>query len=1724
MKNDKVIDTNRVSRVFGNAKAVEMLNAAITTEVNLKLGVGNEIGVFYIDMNKADPILSSGQRTKAGSLIQGGFNHSISEKGSPVNAKFSSQPQTQQFKRWFGKSKIVNEDGTPKVVYHATKADFTQFDPNLQGKNFMGWSELGKGFYFSTSEKGAREYVRGDDTKIIQAYLKAENPLNAKAKTPTKLMDALPYSTSMSDLRTAQSSADMWIIIAQLAKINVQETLRKNGYDGIYSIYPDGTGQYVVFEPTQIKSATDNIGLFDPENTDIRYSMREDDKNVKASLDTMQAVFQQTRGHHMNAVEAEKLASWMRKEFNSEMDVDEAAERIARAYNLAESIAAPTKSTTQKAQRQSERAALEQMDEELYSLAKDMLGASKSLNQEHEERAKPIREYLRKTSIALTDNQWAEAASQTGSVGAYRRALFGRVRLNNEGTSLDSLWSELSDMDAEFFPKDASESDMPRLLLAAVDNLRPQYDNEYGMVAEQMAQYVTMRMNQEYLKLPGVKAAAKEQAALGMNVQEYGRAVRAFQDESKAEFDKALGSIRDAKKLTGLVESAQRDMALREKYRAWRDEDIEKQKIRENRQKDLNGIERDAGALLSMLEKPTDKRHVPDRLKETVMRFLSALDFDGDTEKQRNLADRIQVLAGELDKLERSGDAGIGGAIDQDVINGLNELAQKTRNLKGITDLDEKSLSELRQWVGVIRHAVATANDLHDQGRKATVARAGEDTIAELGGKKDVSTRQGMQRLIDELMNAGMVDAAHFFEQLGGAARSAYQGVRDGFDKQVRYLEASRSFLQKAAKGIDIRSLGGKKAKKQRFDVAGGTLELTKGNIMELYCLNKREQAQGHLYEGLGVRMNEKGVDPVKLTRTDVKAITDTLTAEEKVLADKIQQFMSTKCADWGNVASMELYGYKKFGEKDYYPIKVDRNTVKTNEQNQTGQEDNAGLYTIKNFGMTKAAQEGAKNPLLLGDIFDTFTNHIDQMSRYSAYVVPLMDMMRWYNYQNGEYGASVKKSIERAFGMKGKKYIEQFVRDVNGATISRDASEEVFDKLTRNAKIAAVGMNLRVTIQQPTAYVRAAAEISPKYLTEGLAHKAQVELAKKYCPIALWKSWGFFEISTGRSLRELVVGDQGAMDTLREKGTWLAGKADELTWGKLWNACASEQSHLHPEMDTKSEPFYQLVGQRLSEIVDKTQVVDSVFHRTQQMRSKSGVAKMYTAFMSEPMKTYNMLRSAIADYAQNRNKATGARLARIMSVWVATGVATAIAAGIVDAMRNSDEDKDFWEKWLEASAENTVDNLNPLEMLPVAKEVLSIMDGYDPSRMDMQSIQRFIEIGDELKGIIVDGKETTWSLYKWLYKVSQFSGSATGLPLAGMVRDTAAIAQTITGKPISPQSPAASMSHERKTLYNAIKAGDDKLVEKIRTRLSTRKQNPKSPAEIDDAIGYALFESKDPRIQAAWEARAEGRTRDMDAIRKEIVAEGFTGEMVDKAIKKYGDSVAVEDEKEKDMTKQLKVRMWSSDDLHDVMLRAYDGGSLEDVKFAYRERKDDSDAKDPESSMVSEIKGFAKKDYLEAIDKGQTQRAQKVAATLQGVIGMKQADLDAMTKDWRVDHYYDGIKAYAEGDNKPGYTKLVAAYKRELTDAAYPDSVIGSKLISSYRQKVYDAWDRGDNAWVTKLFKRLENLNLRNGEGGKYNYFGPDEKRGGCYQMNEMRESYEKNKKKKEQATKNKK
>lgn len=236
---------------------------------------------FYYDkkIKKEDTLAHDGDKTSA-LYAQNDQSQSSNNSISQLNEK--SNIKSDNFKQWFGDwendpenaSKVVNEDGTPKVVYHGTKnTEFTVFDRSKSEKRVM-LNVFGEGNYFTSDIDRAEQYA-GENGRVIKAYINIKNPYYPHTRGGGFLREicenfGLNYGKAIHDSKGTRSI--------------IQGLLKKHGYDGIIVLenIADGEPETVIaFDSNQIKSATDNIGTFDRNNADIRYSLKSRKDNTK---------------------------------------------------------------------------------------------------------------------------------------------------------------------------------------------------------------------------------------------------------------------------------------------------------------------------------------------------------------------------------------------------------------------------------------------------------------------------------------------------------------------------------------------------------------------------------------------------------------------------------------------------------------------------------------------------------------------------------------------------------------------------------------------------------------------------------------------------------------------------------------------------------------------------------------------------------------------------------------------------------------------------------------------------------------------------------------------------------------------------------------------------------------------------------------------------------------------------------------------------------------------------------------------------------------------------------------------------------------------------------------------------------------------------------------------------------------------------------------------------
>ena len=217
--------------------------------------------------------------------------------------------RTEAFKNWFGDwehdpenaSKVVDENGEPRVVYHGSGAKFNTFSHKFAMKN---GAVKGRGFYF-TDDQGYAEGFAPKGGHLFKVFLNLRNPFDAEKlslskKDVERVIEHLDpdgdlivsdYASSAngypgkawyrkalketvdaivdSSVNDADIISELYTIGGQEAALRaVAETL---GRDGFMSRGP--VNMQIVFSSTQIKSATDNRGTYDPKNPDITFSV-----------------------------------------------------------------------------------------------------------------------------------------------------------------------------------------------------------------------------------------------------------------------------------------------------------------------------------------------------------------------------------------------------------------------------------------------------------------------------------------------------------------------------------------------------------------------------------------------------------------------------------------------------------------------------------------------------------------------------------------------------------------------------------------------------------------------------------------------------------------------------------------------------------------------------------------------------------------------------------------------------------------------------------------------------------------------------------------------------------------------------------------------------------------------------------------------------------------------------------------------------------------------------------------------------------------------------------------------------------------------------------------------------------------------------------------------------------------------------------------------------------
>lgn len=938
-------------------------------------------------------------------------------------------------------------------------------------------------------------------------------------------------------------------------------------------------------------------------------------------------------------------------------------------------------------------------------------------------------------------------------------------------------------------------------------------------------------------------------------------------------------------------------------------------------------------------------------------------------------------------------------------------------DLKGVTikDMSLEQLESVYKIYSMVKHMVTSANSIFRQGKAEDLAANISNVQAEIDAipSNEKDSPDIIEKIKDPIRSFTWNELKPYyaFDRLGSKTfEKLYWDVVEADGVWAKDMEEAANLIEESRKKHGYKKWDMKTAR--TFKSSNGLdFKLTLGDMMSIYAYSKRPQAQDHMTIGgfvfdqgstykVGDKEKGKGLFKTfrhaKLSETyrvDPKLIGDVIAELEKIegakeYVDKMQSYL-TQLGEKGNEVSRIMFGIDLFKEKVYFPLQSAKDYRSSIEQTLNATQTMASL---KNTGISKETVPHANNPIVLRSFDDVVLEHINTMSKYHAYVIPIENLSKVFNNVgkdtiNGDY-VSTQALISSKFGNSATKYFDQFITDLNGGSFGGGASNPLA-KLFGTSKAVSVAANLSVVVQQYFSVIRALDEINPKYIVPFLNSEAskseqkQWDELKKYAPIGIIKEIGGFDMGANRSAIDYIGDAETKMDVkkvgkkVKEGTMWLAGKMDEIGWSTIWRAVKKEIADT-TDLGVGTEEFFQACGKRFTEVIAKTQVYDSITSRSGYMRSKHESVKYLTSFLGEPTTIVNMMFSKqlrLARAIKSKNKAAIKEatlgLLRGSTVIILSTVLTSLAKSLPYAMRDDEEEEDaLLERWAKHFGEATASDMNPLGMIPIGRDLVSIWEGWDIERPDMTLIS---DIFTSFKRAVDDGCDTDEAL-----ALAGSLANILGYPLKNIIRDVKGFIRLYSDvtDDIPPEDIGGAFAEgftgesPKDNLWKALINNDVDELNKIKKEYKTK-------SEYESAVRKALKEN-DPRIKAAAEAKYSGDFDTFKQIVLEIKAEGnFSQDDIISAINSTVSSLKKkneEDEQEEWYNEESaeaedeESSIYKASDVNDALERGDTSKAKEIIKdivdAKVKSGKTEAQAK---SSIKTSLASYWKPIYLEA-------------------------------------------------------------------------------------------------------------------------------------------------------------
>ncbi|MTQ93770.1 hypothetical protein GMC98_03090 [Ruminococcus bromii] len=743
MYNNTLIDVNLVATYFDKSNINDYIKEAIALETMGKTGF------FYLDKKRTQNIFKKSGYQLPSQLKNSGSNIIIRPIDDIVNKKINNITQSKQFIRWFGDwqnspakaSKVVDNNGEPLVLYHQTEKEFTTFDTKQKGSGEFD-SEMPTGIFMKPTNNdigvggniqmplyasiknplivnNRSELVKFYD-KNVQGYTKAKSAIDSvnkeyKAKFNEemkreneeyqKLWNAKKNGEISEEEYQKSISRDALDEIMEEwenkvneashnAKALIDDYFKNSNYDGVIvnndvGSFGRSTKTFIAFENTQVKSATDNIGTFDGNNPDIRYSLDEDydstDEKAGAIHDTLNFSIDDEyddlfdfSGNDEQHIDFDKAIDKNNPELTIEQIYHHSARNVKegllagkgikpeqkKIYNMVKSVMRsyhinPNAETDSLITEyvdalntfidsvQNDKSNFTDAFESFVLKCREALQYSTQLDEQHEAWAKEIRDELRGTTLLIPENAIDTIKENYGSVGKYKKALFGKINVKLEhnakgingnavGSYIEDIGSHLENIGGRSLMIEDGfdwDSDSGYRMLDHIMNyvLAPQYvatyDGKFQSESTIDAAAIQMAFDTtaEYLKQQG-KAAVMQNNIDKRKLRDINKALRQAEKAKTALNQKTIENYK-----TDIAEQKAKYNEQREKYRqaynALKDKKSEQAKRYRDKIHELEELSKNQKAIIKTV-KDTFRTQYTERREQTKYMQMLGRKFD----------------------------------------------------------------------------------------------------------------------------------------------------------------------------------------------------------------------------------------------------------------------------------------------------------------------------------------------------------------------------------------------------------------------------------------------------------------------------------------------------------------------------------------------------------------------------------------------------------------------------------------------------------------------------------------------------------------------------------------------------------------------------------------------------------------------------------------------------------------------------------------------------------------------------------------------------------------------------------------------------------------------------------------------------------------------------------------------------------------------------------------